>query len=441
MSWGKNLVLLVLMTGCHIEYDYKNVVGAPDAPEVEETAAPPDRPWMDIDTGTMPEPSAEIEVTPMSYDFGACLLECPIETVIEIKSVGDLDLTVNKLYYSGPADLALEVDYLTYGGLPWILTPGTSNFVVVEYVPGFEDYHLGYLTVESNDLTDPVVIAGQDGIGIRHGTRVDEFIQEEQVKLDILFVIDNSCSMGDEQAELAFNSDLFISPLATSGADFHIGTITTDDINLRGPVLTPSTPNIIAEFQNQLVAGTSGSATEKGLEMAHDALQPFSTAGEGSTFFRDLANLVVIVISDEDDYSTAPVTDYISGIQSTKDLTATTFNLHTVGGTWPSSLCAEPADRYDDAVIQTGGHFFDICTDDWGYQVEQLAEDSLLPILHYLLSEDPIIDSIEVYIDGVLIPTGWTYDPVENVVVFDIASVPSVDSIITIEYGHYGECP
>ena len=59
------------------------------------------------------------------------MLECPTQAIIEIKSVGDLDLIVDKLYYSGPADLVLNVDYLTYGGLPWILTPGSSNFVSI----------------------------------------------------------------------------------------------------------------------------------------------------------------------------------------------------------------------------------------------------------------------------------------------------------------------
>ena len=442
MSWGKNLVLLVLMAGCSIEYDYSNVISPPDAPASEEQTTPPeDRPWLEVDTGTIPEPSAEIEVTPLTYSFGDCLLECSTETVIEIKSVGDLDLVVEKIHYSGPADLILDVDYLTYGGLPWILTPGTSNLVTIEYIPGFEDYHLGYLTVESSDLSDPVVIAGQDGIGIRHGTLVDEFIQEEQLELDILFVIDNSCSMSDEQSELAFNSDLFISPLTTSGADFHIGTITTDSPDFRGPVLTLATPDLITEFQNQVVAGTAGSATERGLLMAADSLQPGADAGPGRPFFRDTANLVVVIVSDEDDSGTGVVADHVADMMSVKDLSTTTFNLHSVAGLYPSSACATPAARYDEAVLLGSGQFFDICTSDWGLQVEQIAEDALSSVLNYPLSEDPIIDSIEVYDDGIPVLLGWSYDPYINSVIFEVDSVPEVDSIITIEYGHYGECP
>ena len=442
MSWGKNLVLLAVLAGCGTEYDYRSVVSPPGVPAPEDTGQPPeDKPWLDVDTGTIPVPSAEIEVTPTSYSFGDCLLECEVTTTIEISSVGQLDLMVDRLTYSGPGDLMLDVNYMKYGGLPWILTPGSSVAATISYFPGAESYHLGYLTVESNDLSDPIVIVGQDGSGIRHGTITEEFIQEEQLELDILFVIDNSCSMGTEQAELAYNSDLFITPLSTSGADFHIGVITTDSASLRGVVITPATPDIVTEFQDQIVAGTSGSSTERGLQMAEDSLQPGGEAGAGRPFFRDTANLVVVIVSDEDDSGTGVVSDHITNIMSVKDLTITTFTLHTVAGLYPSSACASPAGRYDEAVFLSGGQFFDICTSDWGYQVEQIAEDSLSSVLFYPLSEDPVVDSIEVFVDGVPTLTGWSYNYVDNSVVFEPASIPDVGSVITVEYGYYGECP
>ena len=127
---------MALGAGCNIEYDYRSLAPDPpaDIPE-KTTTVPDDRPWIDIDTGTTPDPTSEIEVTPLTYGFGDCLLECPTQAIIEIKSVGDLDLTVDKLHYSGPADLSLNVDYLTYGGLPWILTPGTSNLNLINGRP------------------------------------------------------------------------------------------------------------------------------------------------------------------------------------------------------------------------------------------------------------------------------------------------------------------
>jgi hypothetical protein len=442
MLWGKILVLPVLLAGCGIEYGFESInqkaIGPTTVITVETTE---DTPPLQVDTGEPPEPSAEIEVTPTTHSFGDCLLECEVTTTIEISSVGQLDLTVNKLTYSGPGDLILDVNYMKYGGLPWILQPGSTVSVTVSYFPGAESYHLGYLTVESDDLTDPTVIVGQEGTGIRHGTMIDEFVQEEQLELDILFVIDNSCSMGSEQSELAFNSDLFIAPLSVSGADFHIGTITTDSPSFRGPVITPATPDIIAEFQDQIVAGTGGDATEKGLEMASSSLRTGGDAGPGGAFFRDEANLVVVIVSDEDDFSPGAVIDYVSDMTLTKDPTITTFSLHSVAGTYPSSTCADPAERYDEAVSLGGGQFFDICASDWGYQVEQIAEDSLSSVLFYPLTEDPVVDSIEVFVNGIPVLSGWTYSYIDNSIVFEPASVPTVGSVITVEYGFYGECP
>ena len=85
--------------------------------------------------------------------------------------------------------------------------------------------------------------------------------------------------------------------------------------------------------------------------------------------------------------------------------------------------------------------FFDICTTDWCYQVEQIANDSLSSVLYYPLSEDPVVDSIEVFVDGAPVLSGWSYSYIDNAVVFEAASVPPVGSDIRIEYGFYGECP
>src|SRR5262245_28774988 len=47
---------------------------------------------------------------------------------------------------------------------------------------------------------------------------------------DILFVVDNSGSMADEQENLAANFDRFISQIAGAG-DYHIAVVTTDQVN------------------------------------------------------------------------------------------------------------------------------------------------------------------------------------------------------------------
>ena len=87
-----------------------------------------------------------------------------------------------------------------------------------------------------------------------------------------------------------------------------------------------------------------------------------------------------------------------------------------------------------------GGFFFDICSGQWGTQVEQLAVNSLNPILTFPLTETPVAGTIEILVDGVDVPSGWVYNPYENAIIFDVSSAPPAESLVEITYGHYGEC-
>ena len=58
--------------------------------------------------------------------------------------------------------------------------------------------------------------------------------------VDILFVIDNSNSMLDEQQNLDSNFGIFISKLVNAGADYRIAVVTTDD-KITAPIANFST--------------------------------------------------------------------------------------------------------------------------------------------------------------------------------------------------------
>jgi len=59
-------------------------------------------------------------------------------------------------------------------------------------------------------------------------TRQDTFQQERRNTVDILLVVDNSCSMVEEQEKLATNFDSFINAFSNIDVDYRIGVITTD---------------------------------------------------------------------------------------------------------------------------------------------------------------------------------------------------------------------
>jgi hypothetical protein len=188
-------------------------------------------------------------------------------------------------------------------------------------------------------LVDPT--KENSNFAINTPRQCDVFQQLSVRKVDILWVVDNSGSMGPKQARLTANFQGFINQLVSARPpiDFHIAVTTTDtDSNttargaLRqwtlGPKMgefiacTPDatgnstcntaatadggTAGAVAAFGQLADAGTGGSAQERGLYAAYLALQ--NPDNQGATkFIRPEAALYVVVVSDEDDSSCNPL--------------------------------------------------------------------------------------------------------------------------------------
>lgn len=165
-------------------------------------------------------------------------------------------------------------------------------------------------------------------------------------KLDILFVIDNSNSMAEEQAGVARELTAFVDEIRKGGGvstDFRIGVITTsvyqhtlingveyykefpqqsgrlqavpepsaDGGVVLGTgterVLSGEDPDLVSKFARLVQQGTSGSGQETPFEAVRLALleqtkTPLEQGGNGG-FLRDGARLLVVVLTDEDDCS------------------------------------------------------------------------------------------------------------------------------------------
>lgn len=141
--------------------------------------------------------------------------------------------------------------------------------------------------------------------------------QDAAKKVDILFVIDNSGSMAEEQRKLKDNFEAFITELTKEDLnDYQIGIITTD---MREPIFlgklqgTPRIINgksmskrqVIDAFTKNVMVGTTGTSYEKSLDAVKLALSPAMTkeGGYNQGFLRDGAMLAVIFVGDEDDCS------------------------------------------------------------------------------------------------------------------------------------------
>ena len=161
-------------------------------------------------------------------------------------------------------------------------------------------------------------------------------------RTDILFVIDNSLSMAEEQAAVATELPAFLEELRKGSAvvvqDFRVGVITTSVYQRastpQGDQLTYFTeesgrlqpvpdaegrptaarfiddedPQMLEKFRRLVVRGTEGSGQESHFEAVRLAVSPPLTEtpveqGGNGGFLRDGARLLVVVVSDEEDCS------------------------------------------------------------------------------------------------------------------------------------------
>ena len=387
-----------------------------------------------------------INITPSSFDFGTVYLGCEEDLEVMVGNIGNVDLIIDDLEYfaSVPVDFSLSEYETTYGPLPWSIAPGYAMVFGIGYAPLDLQDDSAYLEVTSNDPVRPVVTSIHDAMGDYEDVVADSFEQQGDATSDILFVIDNSGSMSRNQTSLANNFDSFINVFSSSGVDFQIGFITTDDPTLvDGKIIDSTTADPITEVNDIIdTIGTHGSAYEKGLEMSYLATDTGGDASPGSVFLRDTAKLVIIYVSDEPDWSSATYspTNVAAQFRSLKTSDAMVV-AHAVAGDYPSGCnsggtYATFGDGYYDVVNDLGGSFMSICATDWGNQMDTLARESMASIVFHL-SDSPIEETIEVEVDGVPV-TAWTYDVSINSVIFDTA--PAEGSTIDIEYAIWSDC-
>ena len=81
-------------------------------------------------------------------------------------------------------------------------------------------------------------------------------------------------------------------------------------LNNRTYILTPEITDAKEIFEEMVVVGTTGSGIEMGLEAARLALSEPLINTDNSGFLREEANLSLIFISDEDDYSPLSAPSY-----------------------------------------------------------------------------------------------------------------------------------
>jgi len=280
----------------------------------------------------------------------------------------------------------------------------------------------------------------------------DRIVQVTTPMVDVLWTIDNSCSMADEQSALTQNFLTFMNFFLGSGLDYHVGVISTDDDDAahQGRLqevalarwIDDETQDPISVFAGMASLGTSGHSDESGRATTYRAIElKKDTYNDG--FIREEAGLHIIVISDEQDSSSNdPISkgefiSYLNTLKPTEEMVTFSSivqppNCGFCGG-------GSAGTHYIDVTNSVGGILWDINEPDWSTVLEQLGVQAAGLKREFFLSELPVIDTIEVWIEEngavfqFLEGDDWTYNVNRNSVVFN-EYIPDPLSEIYITY-------
>ncbi len=286
-----------------------------------------------------------------------------------------------------------------------------------------------------------LLACSDQGFGTRAST--DTFVQpDNHIAADVLFVVDNSASMGEEQVRLAENFLAFVDVLASTVADYQLGVVTTDVSDgsagvLRGGVMTPDMANLADVFRAAVLAGTSGSRDEQGFAAGVLAADPARNPG----FLRTGARFNLVFISDEDDQSPGDVADYLALYGESAGEPG--FAAHALVGDLPQgcasgALAASPGPRYLDAAEGSAGFVESICAENYSGLLTRVGLDVSGWEDTFPLSRLPSVDTLEVRVNDVLIPEreldGWQYSVGDNAIVFSGRAIPRPGMGIEVVY-------
>jgi hypothetical protein len=345
-------------------------------------------------------------------EFGDVLLFFPVAAV-----TGDTAITVTELTTDAPPP------YINYSSVYQFEPEGLEFALPVEVHMPLGDAVDPYWLFWSTDVEDVYEPLEFELIGARARTEVTHFSTgfvgtiETQIDsfenvesgglIDVLFVVDNSCSMYDEQVALTDSFPGLLSQVTSLNFDYHIGVVSTDmdDPAQSGRLheangvnyLDMNTPDVEATFLAMAQMGTYGSYNEQGRAAAYEAIEILG-ATDNAGFYRDDAYLAIVVLSDENDYSASPtLSDFVTWLTDLKVSTDFVSFSSIVGP--PSAPigpqpCAEAGTDYIYVTSAVGGTLVSICDADYSGALDHLSTE--VAGTWNTLSQSPVVSTLVV---------------------------------------------
>ena len=312
-------------------------------------------------------------------------------------------------------------------------------------------------------------------------------------QLDILWVVDNSGSMGPLQNNMVSNFNSFVTNFQSKGYDFHMAVTTTDSYLARPafnntPALAKfrdgtdatshtgifdilfTTPNLNNVFVTNATQGSNGSGDERAFSSFREALNsPLNTG-----FLRPQSFLAVIILSDEDDFSSDArcegswmgncnpavadhnysyasldtVDSYVSYLDTLTQTTGLTrrYNVSSIAvldnaclnshvGASPSTIIGQ---RYVQMSSLTNGVVGSICDASYSTTLNAIQAQIATLSSQFFLDRVPdpstIVAKVNGAIDANSSTNGWTYSAQANSILFHGAAVPPQNATIDVSF-------
>lgn len=311
-------------------------------------------------------------------------------------------------------------------------------------------------------------------------------------KIDVLWVVDNSSSMTPLQQNLVTNFGTFINNFQTLGYDFHIA-VTSTDAYLAGAewdndasysvfkdgasgaetgvyLINTLTSNLVNTFVANASLGASGSGDERAFSSIKAAMSNATNVAGG--FLRSDSFMAVIILSDEDDFSDPTriedswlfqggtpdhdysdpnletVDSYVSYLDTLTNTTAanrrynvsaiTVMDSTCLASHQPSSPSSIIGTRYMDIASATSGIVGSICDSDYASSLNAIQQQVIELSTQFYLSRTPIVSSIVIQVNGVVVPeddtNGWSYNSSTNSITFHGTAIPAQGAAISVNF-------
>jgi len=310
-------------------------------------------------------------------------------------------------------------------------------------------------------------------------------------QVDLLWVVDNSSSMDPLQNNMTANFNSFINQFVTKGYDFHLAVTTTDaymadaafdntpsESKFRDGVgsthtgvftILPNTANLINVFVTNASQGGNGSGDERAFSSMRSAL---SNTAQNGNFVRTNSYLGIIILSDEDDFSSAtrpeyswlfshgvadhsysysgldPVSMYVSYLDSLTASTGATRRYSVNAITVKDTTCLNAhvaqssssiiGQRYIDLAGQTNGVVGSICDSSYASTLNAIQQNIVELSTQFYLTKTPDVSTIVVIVNGATVANdasnGWTYSVAANSITFHGSAVPAEGAAISVNF-------